>query len=145
MERKNAISTCKKALYTIASLALLSSCSDTDEKQLGIWDDNIKLSTKNVTLSASLDSVTITTGGSWWWIDAIEFEDSVYSYYDRPDVVDATTYKITEEGFIVERRDAHTLFVKMKENTSESDRSLLIYLEAGDYFDQLTIQQSAPK
>ena len=123
-------------------IIILSSCSNKEEI-IGKWDDNIKLSTKNVELTSKTDSVTITTEGDWWWIDAISFEDSTYSYYGREDInLESDSYSIIEEQFLVERRDKNTLFVKINENNIEKERVMNITFEAGDYFDYVNIKQS---
>ena len=133
----------KKALILIMGVFILYSCSEKEEL-IGKWDDIIKLSTKNVDLTSKTDSVTITTEGDWWWIDNITFEDSTYSYYDRDDInLESDSYSIKEEEFVVERRDKNTLFVKVTENNSGIERKMNITLEAGNYFDYVTIIQSA--
>jgi hypothetical protein len=89
----------KKIMILFLGLLILSSCSD--KKVIdGKWDDIIKLSTKNVELTSKIDSVTITTEGDWWWIDAVSFEDSIYSYYAREDInLESDSYSISEEQF----------------------------------------------
>lgn len=132
----------KKIMILIASIFILTSCSD-KEDPIGIWDDNIKLSTKNVDFDAKTDSVTITTEGDWWWIDAITFEDSTYSYYGREDInLESDSYSIIEEQFLVERRDKNTLFVKINENNTGEERIMNITFEAGNYFDYVNIKQA---
>ncbi len=135
--------TMNKTIILILSVFFMISCSD-KEDPIGKWDDNIKLSTKNVDFSSEIDSVTVTTEGDWWWIDGISFEDSTYSYYHRDDIdLESDSYIITEEEFIVERRDKNTLFIKINENNSGIERKMNISLEAGNYFDNVTIVQSA--
>lgn len=134
--------TMKKTMIFILGFFILASCSD-KEDPIGKWDDIIQLSTKNVDFAAKTDSVTITTEGEWWWIDGITFEDSIYSYYGREDVnLEADSYSIKEENFVVERRDKNTLFVKINENNTGVERKMNISLEAGNYFDRVTIVQS---
>ena len=111
---------------------------------LGIWDDNIILSTKNVDFLSSADSIVITTEGDGWWIDGISFQDNRYSYYDSSDVnMELESYSIIEDCFKVERRDKNTLFVKLEDNVSGSERVMTITLEAGDYFDYVNIIQAS--
>lgn len=136
----------KKVIVLILSVFLMTSCSDKEEKEelIGIWDDNIKLSTKNVDFSSEKDSVIITTEGDWWWIDGITFEDSIYTYYGREDInLESEVYTINEDHFVVERRDKNTLFIQLDENSTGIERIMNITLEAGDYFDYLQIKQSA--
>lgn len=131
----------KKIMILFLGLLILSSCSDKEEID-GKWDDNIKLSTKNVELTSKIDSVTITTEGDWWWIDAVSFEDSTYSYYGREDInLESDAYSISEEQFLIERRDKNTLFIKLEENNTGKERVMNITFEAGDYFDYVTIKQ----
>ncbi|MBZ0242647.1 MAG: hypothetical protein K8F24_05490 [Bacteroidales bacterium] len=136
--------TMNKAIILILGVFFMISCSDKKENPIGKWDDNIKLSTKHVVFSSETDSVTITTEGEWWWIDGISFEDSTYSYYNRDDInLESDSYSIEEEQFVVERRDKTILFVKIKENNTGIERKMNISLQAGNYFDHVTIMQSA--
>ncbi len=132
-------------MILIMGVFILFSCSEKEENQLiGKWDDNIKLSAKNVELTSKIDSVTITTEGDWWWIDNISFEDSTYSYYNRDDInLESDSYSMKEEHFVVKRQDKNTLFVKIDQNNSGIERKMNITLEAGNYFDYVTIVQSA--
>jgi hypothetical protein len=135
--------TMKKAMILFVTIFIFISCSD-KEDPIGQWDDNIKLSTKNVDFAVNTDSVTISTEGSWWWIDGISFEDSTYFYYQREDInLESDSYLIKENDFVVERRDKNTLFVKIFENNTGKERTLTITLEAGDYFDRVYINQAA--
>ncbi|GET22376.1 hypothetical protein [Prolixibacter denitrificans] len=132
----------KKTMFLVIGIFILSSCKD-NENPIGKWDDIIKLSTKSVELTAQADSVTINTQGDWWWVDGISFQDSTYSYYNRTDInLESDAYTITEDDFTVERRDKNTLFVRLKENNTGAERTMLIGLEAGDYFDHVNIQQA---
>lgn len=119
------------------------SCSDKEEP-IGIWDDNIKLSTKKAEFVSGADSVTIATEGSGWWIDAISFEGYTYSYYGNETVdLEANSYSIDEIDFVVEKRNKNALFVKIEKNTTGKERELSITFQAGNYFDYLTIVQAA--
>uniref|UniRef100_UPI00321666ED hypothetical protein n=1 Tax=uncultured Draconibacterium sp. TaxID=1573823 RepID=UPI00321666ED len=132
----------KVTLLIIAILSTIS-CSDKDDP-IGLWDDNIQLSKKDVVFTSKTDSVTITTKGSWWWIDNISFQDSTYSYYGRDDInLESGSYYITEDDFIVERRDKNTLFIKLNQNNTGKKRNMDITVEAGNYFDHIFIEQAA--
>jgi hypothetical protein len=43
---------------------------------------------------------------------------------------------------LIERRDKNTLFIKLEANNTEKERVMNITLEAGDYFDYVTIKQA---
>ena len=132
-----------KVIILFFSIILISSCSD-KKALIGKWDDIIKLSTNSVEFGAKTDSVSITTGGDWWWVNGITVNDSSYSVYDREDVdLESDSYIIKEECFVVERRDKNTLFIKLDENETGDERVMIIALEAGDYFDHVVIRQAA--
>lgn len=124
-------------------LLCISSCSDKEEL-IGMWDDNIHLSTKNVDFQSETDSVTISTQGDWWWVESISFEDSIYTYHDNESIdLESEAYTINEDEFTIKRQDKNHLFVKMNSNHTSSERSMLITLEAGDYFDYVTVKQAS--
>lgn len=122
----------------IVLLNIFYSCSRMD----GDWDDNIKLSIKNVEFSALGDSVIVTTEGSWWWINNISVNDK-YFYVPNDSICELDSYLIKHDCFIVERRDKHTLFIKVDENPLNEKRIISVELEAGDYFDRVRITQNA--
>ena len=119
------------------SFITIYSCS---EKKEGDWDDNIKLSTKAVEFSALSDSVTIKTGGSGWWISDISV-NSNYIYNFNGINIESDSYIIKQDCFWVERQDKNTLFIKVAENTLNVQRIITVGLQAGDYFDRVTITQ----
>ena len=135
------LETMKRILFLnliIVSVITFFSCSENK----GIWQDNIHLSTKAVEFSASGDSVIIKTGGTWWWISNVAV-DSTY-YYNFTDVnLQADNYSIKQDCFIVERRDKNTLFIKVNANPLNVKRIIGIGLQAGDYFDGVTITQKS--
>ncbi len=115
----------------------INSCS---KEKVGKWDDNIKLSNKNVEFSALADSVTITTGGSWWWISDVSV-NGVWFYNFKNINLEADSYSIKQDCFVVERRDKNTLFIKVDENPLSVQRIITVGLQAGDYGDRVTITQ----
>ena len=124
----------------LSSILLLSlfSCEEPDGK----WDDNIKLSEKEVSLSAEPNTVVITTGGTGWWIDGIGLDDNWN--YDFSDI-DTTkdNFMIEEDEFIIERKNTNEIHISMTENQSSFERVLTIGLQAGNYFDSIKIIQSS--
>jgi hypothetical protein len=112
------------------------SCS----KPKGLWEDNIHLSTKNVSFSSSEDSVIIKTGGDWWRISDVSVDRTWYYDFTGVDL-QSDSYKIKQSCFEVERRDKNTLFIKVDANPNNIKRIITVGLEAGDYFDRVTITQ----
>jgi hypothetical protein len=137
----------KKLVIIFLSIVLISSCekdSIEDDSIAGNWEDNIKLSTKNVEFGVNADSVLITTEGNWWWVDEIHFNDSSYNYYNDENInLESTSYTIRADNFIVERRNKNTLFIKLDKNITGEERELIVGIAAGNYFDDVIVKQSA--
>jgi len=112
---------------------ILSSC--------GPWTDNIKLSTKSAEFSANGDSIIVTTKGSGWWLSEITVDGKKFYDFDGIDVF-ADSYTIKQDCFTFERRDRHTLFIKLDPNPLDLKRIVIVELESGDYFDRVTITQN---
>ena len=131
----------KKALVlkpgTLLIAIILFSCV---QKKDGRWDDNIQLSTKTAEFDTRGDSIVITTKGSWWWIVEISLDDSTKLDFDGINIL-SDQYKIVSDSYVVERRNSNTLFVSMEANPKKTLRILKVFLEAGDYFDGITITQ----
>ncbi len=115
------------------------SCSTSISKPLGEWDDIIKLSQKEATLSAENSSILITTQGEWWWISDIEFDGTQIDFSD----IDTTqnNFIIEKPEFKIERINKTEIHIEISKNTTDSVRVLYISLEAGDYFDSIKITQ----
>jgi hypothetical protein len=132
-----------RIIFLFMSIFLIISCSD-KEDPIGKWDDNIKLSVKNVEFAAKGDSVTIKTEGDWWWINGISINGISSVYYNRESIdLESDSYIIEGDCYTVERRDKNTLFVRMNENLTGKERKMIIDLEAGDYFDSVGIKQAS--
>jgi hypothetical protein len=131
------------AIALLLGIFVVIACSD-KEDPIGDWDDNIKLSTKHVDFKFETDSILIATEGACWWVEGISFEDSVFQYYNREDIdLESDSYIISEEDFLVERRNKNTLFIKLEENDTRKIRVIKITLQAGNYFDVVTIKQAS--
>ena len=109
-------------------------------KPLGIWDDNIHLATKTAEFSALGDSVTIKTGGNWWWISDISVDGKWYYGFTGIDL-QADSYSVKQDCFEVKRLDKNTLFIRVDANPINLKRIITVGVEAGDYFDRVTITQ----
>jgi len=125
-------------LLILNILILFSSCSRKEKD--GDWDDNIKLSTKTDLFEATTDSVLITTKGDTWWVSYISVDNAYFYGFEGANQL-SESYIIKQDCFVVERRDKNTLFIKLKENDTNNNRIVTIGLQAGDYFDSVTITQ----
>jgi hypothetical protein len=134
----------KKVFYLVLSVVLVLgyySCSDKYDP-IGKWDDCIELSKKSVAFSNETDSVTITAKGAYWRITSVSVDTAVYIDYDNINR-EAEAYTIEGDGFRVEHRNAHTLFIRVDENLSNEQRIIRVSLQCGDYFDGVTVTQDA--
>ncbi len=126
----------------LAATAVLGSCKKEESRLIGDWDDNIHLSQKTAEFKAVGDSVIVTTKGTWWWVDGVTVDGT--DYYNFTDVdIEASSYIIAQDCFVVERRNKTTLVIKLDANPLNTARVVTVGLEAGDYFDRVTITQKA--
>ncbi|MEZ5104583.1 MAG: hypothetical protein R2757_08815 [Draconibacterium sp.] len=121
------------------TILLLASCNKESD---GKWDDNIRLSSKTANFEAGIDSVSISTEGTGWWVVDISVGDSTYYGFEDIDI-ESDNYTIQKGGIVVERRNLTTLFIQADANTTGTSRIISVGLEAGDYFDRVTITQAA--
>jgi hypothetical protein len=120
---------------------VLSFISCTDERD-GDWEDNIKLSQKEFQFDSSESSANIKTEGDSWWISEVFFKDGETTDLSNLDTTSGS-FTITESEFILERSNGRELSVKLFENTTGFERTFVIGLQAGNYFDGITIIQAA--
>ena len=128
----------KKNIILILIVIFSMSCSDSND---GDWDDNIKLSQKELRFNSLENLAVITTEGDSWWISGIFFKDRQTFDLSNVDTT-ANSFAITESAFTLERKNGNEISIKLYENTTGSERILTIRLQAGNYFDGITIIQS---
>ena len=129
----------KKNIFYISSVILFFftiSCG----KQIGKWDDNIKLSQKTAILNSSKNSITITTKSTGWWLNSITYNNTIVDVRNIKEA--AMNFVVNHADFQVERKDGNKIIITMNENTTNVDRLLSVGLQNGNYFDGLTITQS---
>ena len=117
---------------------IMFSCSD---EQDGKWDDNIKLSTKTITMPASKSSFTVNTQSTNYWVDAISFNGEVADLSQIDQYSKNWNFESTE--YEIERKeDGKKIAITMNANTSGADRVLIISLQNGNYFDGIRVTQA---
>lgn len=117
---------------------IMFSCSD---EQDGQWDDNIKLSTKTITMPASQSSFTVNTQSTNYWLSGISLDGDIadLSHIDHLSknwVVETTEYEIQR------KEDGKKIAITMNANTSGADRVLIISFQSGNYFDGIRVTQA---
>lgn len=119
---------------------ILSISSCTGSKQpIGKWQDNIQLSAKKILLKETEDSTQITTEKEWWWISEINTDGKIYSNFEKDTSI--APYTISKEYITVTREDSKTLHIKTTANAKRTKRTVTITLQAGNYFDTITLIQ----
>jgi hypothetical protein len=108
----------------------------------GRWSDNIKLSARTVIFKSAGDSTIITTKGDWWWLTGVTVDTKKFYDFGGIDVI-ADNYIVKMDCFTFERRDKNTIFIKLDPNPNNLQRVVVFELEAGDYFDRITITQNS--
>ncbi len=131
----------KKITFLLVILNLiLISCSEKEDKQIiGKWEDNIKLSEKQVEFSNQKDSVKITTEGKNWWFNSIEFNNKQINF--NRDDSGLKNFIIENSDFRIERKNSQEIYILINKNKTNKKRILLITLQAGDYFDRIEVTQ----
>lgn len=120
-------------------IVIFSSCKK--EPLIGKWDDIIKLSSKEASISYEEHNLKFLTEGTWWWINSIALDDDwTYDFSDVNTTQDKFLLEFDE--FTIVRKNATELLVYLRENKSDSERVLKIGLQAGDYFDSINITQA---
>ena len=127
----------KKIIALTLLLLVVLSCSDSKD---GDWDDNIKLSQKEVQFSSTNNNVEISTEGTGWWIDEVTMNGEPFDL----DGIDTTkeNFIIEQAEFSIERKNSTEIYISMQQNQSTTERVLLIGLQAGNYFDGIKVTQS---
>ena len=120
-------------------LVILTACSK--DSPDGIWDDNIKLSQKEVQFDANENTIVITTEGEGWWIAEITLDNANVDISSIDTTVD--NFVIDEPEFSIERKNTTEIHITVAKNETGVERKLLIILEAGDYFDHIIVTQAA--
>ncbi|MCE1198919.1 MAG: hypothetical protein LWW85_08115 [Marinilabiliales bacterium] len=122
-------------------LAVVSlSCSK--KAPIGQWENNIQLSQNEVIFGSQKDSITLSAKGSYWWINLAWSGDD--KYRGEPSQNPASVGYTIDLGYgRVERTGTHALFIRLNANPNKTERVVHIELEAGDYFDLVTITQKA--
>tara|TARA_B110000240_G_C13350626_1_gene389583 strand:+ start:225 stop:515 length:291 start_codon:yes stop_codon:yes gene_type:complete len=87
------------------------------------------------------NSAIIKTRGDSWWISKIFFKDGQTFDLSNVDTT-ANNFTVTESEFILERKNGKEIAIKLFKNTTGSQRILTVGLQAGNYFDGITIIQS---
>ncbi len=130
----------KILIYIFISLTgiLLNSCEKNNRD--GDWSDNIKLSQKSVQFNSTTNSITITTETTSWWLNRIALNGSDVDL-DNIKIQDKN-FEITNPEFQINRKDGNKIIISVPENNSNNERTIIISLQNGNYYDGIIVNQS---
>lgn len=131
-------------VYSIGVFLTLSqfSCNKLIEDKDGDWDDNIKLSTRLVNFTGTQNIVEIKTQNTWWWINSVNTNNEYFMPKYQTNMFDKENIIVNTDWLTVERKDGKTIELTATNNTTQSKRTATISLQAGNYFDYITVIQS---
>lgn len=130
----------KNIFYLLVTVALFFTISCNKGREIGKWDDNIKLSQKTASFSSNSNSITVITETTGWWLEGITFNKANVDLKSIERT--AQNFVVVQPDFKVERKDGNKIIITLNQNTTNADRLLSIGLQNGDYFDGVTITQS---
>jgi len=116
------------------------SCNKVD--LIGDWDDKIELSTRLVNLDSPQNIVEVKAQNTWWWINSINIGDKYFFPDYQTNMFDKENITIISDWLIVERKDGETIQLSVTKNMTQEKRAAKITLQAGNYFDYITVIQS---
>jgi hypothetical protein len=112
---------------------ILISCNDNKNDGKGISPDLIGLSSKTASFSSKKDSVIISTQKNWWWFTSVSYQDKTNSVQGED--------SIKGEWFQIIKVDNQSIKIIVDKNLTDKERSLTVTLEAGNYFDYISVVQ----
>lgn len=132
----------KTVFLSVFSILLLSFIACDSNEPTGAWSDTIKLSKKEVSVTAQSNQIVITTRANSWW-----FNEVVLSGKPSVDLsgidTKAANFRINATDFSIERKNATEIHISMKKNETGSERVLHIGIQSGNYVDAIKVKQSA--
>lgn len=130
----------KILIYIFISLTgiFLNSCKKNNMD--GDWSDNIKLSQKSVQFNSTTNSITITTETTNWWLNRIALNGSDLDLENIK--IHNKNFEITNPEFQINRKDGNKIIISVPENNSNNERTIIISLQNGNYYDGIIVNQS---
>lgn len=154
-----------KDLYYCVLLLLSASLFSCEQTEIdGLSNDIIEFDSKTAKFDANGGSKTINSKGDWWWIcKNIDLQDSTIFIgnskdlkvemgkmkdWDNPNVIydegaNMEIRKIEGPWFSITKNTNKSLIIETRPNTTNTERTLAFTIQAGNYFDYITVHQSA--
>jgi len=130
----------KRSIILLLFLILNVSCSSSEDDCLICQEDPIRLSRKTIEFNAELNTTVLTTKGTNWKLIEISYNNDIIDLSGID--TQSTSFKIENSNFIFERKTAKDIFIEMSPNYTGNIKKLIVVLQDGDYFGQITVLQS---
>ncbi len=130
----------KRSIILLLFLILNVSCSSSEDDCLICQEDPISLSRKTIEFNAELNTTVLTTKGTNWKLIEISYNNDIIDLSGID--TQSTSFKIENSNFIFERKTAKDIFIEMSPNYTGNIKKLIVVLQDGDYFGQITVLQS---
>jgi hypothetical protein len=128
-----------KALLLTTIIVTIAFFACTKKRPIGKWSDIIQLSGNEFNFKSTGDSVLIFAKGKWWGINGVLLDTNKIDVYTPG--TDACNFTYIDSTIKIISKSCDTLFIKMGANNTNSDRTLIIGLLAGDYYGGIKITQ----
>ena len=116
-------------------LFVFISCSN---DVVGKGTDTIGLETKEVFFKSSKDSIELRTRkGDDWWLTEISTKDTIYRTHSL------NVQVIEGGGLYVEKTGRKSIFIRIDSNLTGLERRFTTVIQAGNYYNTITIIQKA--
>ena len=130
-----------KKVVLLCLVLLCLACKTEKDDLIGLCNDPIELSQKNVNFSSEENSVKITTNREGWWFGGISLDEKNIDIEERQ----KDYFKINKEVFTIEKIKSTEFVVTMKKNETDKERILSLVIQSGNCFSYLVVTQSAKK
>lgn len=121
----------------IIFIPFITSCSNDED---GKYQDNIQISKKNIQFNFGANSEIVTTVGSTWVMSEVYDNGEHISFPPYPENEETTSY--VSDWVEIIKTDSKTIKISVKENDSENDRELQLYLFDNGYRGHINVKQA---
>ena len=128
----------RQTYYFLSFVLLLFVFISCSNDVVGKGTDTIGLETKEVFFKSSKDSIEIRTRkGDDWWLTEISTKDTIYRTHSL------NVQVIEGGGLYVEKTGRKSIFIRIDSNLTGLERRFTTVIQAGNYYNTLTIIQKA--
>ena len=128
----------RQTYYFLSFVLLLFVFISCSNDVVGKGTDTIGLETKEVFFKSSKDSIELRTRkGDDWWLTEISTKDTIYRTHSL------NVQVIEGGGLYVEKTGRKSIFIRIDSNLTGLERRFTTVIQAGNYYNTITIIQKA--